>query len=297
MGKPERDPLTGQFTTGHSWDGIRELRTPIPAWWLTVWLVCIGFAMAYIVVNPSFPSLSGAVSGDADRTARQQLAASQAEAIAVQSALRARIAQTAVTDIARDPVLARFAFRGGRAAFGVHCAGCHGAGAGGQIGQFPALVDDDWLWGGALSAIHQTIAHGIRNEDPDSRTSQMPPFGETLTAPQISSVAAYVRALGDRRLTPAGRAAMPGAGLFAENCAGCHGETGEGNRDMGAPRLSDAIWLYGGTQARIEAQIRDPRMGMMPAWEARIGADTVKMLAIYVHGLGGGEPEPDASAP
>lgn len=292
MAKPERDPLTGQYTTGHSWDGIKELMTPIPGWWLSVWFASIAFALGYLFFYPSFPSLSGTTGGPPDRTAREELVDAQRDAGKAQAALRARISELPVAEIARDPELARYAFNGGKAAFAVHCIGCHGAGAGGQVGQFPALVDDDWLWGGALTDIHQTIAHGIRNEDADSRQSQMPAFAEVLSDAQIRQVAAYVAALGNRTIPTERRAAMPGAVLFAENCAACHGEAGEGGRAVGAPRLADAIWLYGGSEAAIAAQIRHPRMGMMPAWEARIGADTVKMLAIYVHGLGGGEAEP-----
>jgi cytochrome c oxidase cbb3-type subunit 3 len=297
MGAPERDPLTGQYTTGHSWDGIKELRTPIPAWWLSIWLASIAFALGYIVLYPSFPSLNGAVSGDSSRTAREDLVRARARPDAAQAELRARIAALDVEAIGTDPELARFAFRGGKAAFAVHCAGCHGSDAGGQIGQFPSLVDDDWLWGGNLTQIHQTISHGIRNEDPDSRASQMPAFGDILSDREIRDVVAHVAALGDRRIAPVARAAMPGAAVFEQNCAACHGEAGEGNRDMGAPRLSDRIWLYGGSPAAIEAQIRHPRMGVMPAWEKRIGSDMVKMLAIYVHGLGGGEASPPPAAP
>ncbi len=292
MATPERDPLTGQYTTGHSWDGIKELRTPIPGWWLAVWLASIAFTLGYIVFNPSFPALDGTVSGDSSRTAREELAKAGAKSDATKEALRAQIAALDVDAIAADPQLARFAFRGGKAAFAVHCAGCHGSDAGGQIGQFPALVDDDWLWGGTASQIHQTIAYGIRNEEADSRNGQMPAFGDILSDREIRDVAAYVAGLGDAKVAADRRAAMPGATVFAQNCASCHGDNGEGNRDFGAPRLSDSIWLYGASQKAIEAQIRNPRMGMMPAWEKRIGADAVKMLAIYVHGLGGGEANP-----
>jgi len=194
-------------------------------------------------------------------------------------------------DIAANPELKRFAAAGGRSAFLVNCVQCHGSGAAGSAG-YPNLNDDDWLWGGSLQAIHATITHGIRFvQDPDTRVSEMPAFGadQILNGEQISATAEYVLLLAgeahDATLADRGRP------LFAENCAACHGETGGGGRDFGAPRLTDGIWLYGRDRRSIVAQITRPRHGVMPAWAGRLGPATVKELALYVHSLGGGEAE------
>ena len=174
------------------------------------------------------------------------------------------------------------------AAFNENCAACHGVGAGGQIGQFPALVDDDWLWGGTITDIYQTIQHGIRDANPDSRQSEMPAFGEILSAEEIAATADFVLSLAHESQNPA-RSSLPGATIFAENCASCHGDQGQGMQEMGAPKLNDAIWLYGGSKDAVAQQIAAPRMGEMPSWGQRLDDVTVRMLAVYVHTLGGGE--------
>jgi cytochrome c oxidase cbb3-type subunit 3 len=196
-----------------------------------------------------------------------------------------------IKDIAADPELKRFAVAGGRSAFLVNCVQCHGSGAAGSPG-YPNLNDDDWLWGGKLEDIQTTITHGIRYvQDADTRVSEMPAFGaEGLLDPgQIGAVANFVLSLSnepnDTALAAAGRQ------IFADNCAACHGENGEGNRDLGAPRLNDAIWLYGKDINSIVAQVTRPRHGVMPAWAARLDATTIKELALYIHALGGGEAE------
>jgi cytochrome c oxidase cbb3-type subunit 3 len=271
MATPEKDPITGQYTTGHVWNGIKELRTPVPTWWLSGWLACIAFAVGYIYFYPSFPST---------RTALQE-----------QAGLLEQVKSTPLEAFRDKPELARFAFNGGRAAFAVNCIACHGAGAQGQVGQFPALIDDDWLWGGKLADIYTTIRHGIRNETDEARNSMMPAFAEILKPEEIKAVANYVLALDPKAPAHAGRAAMPGAATYETNCAGCHGAAGEGNRDAGAPRLNDAIWLYGSTPEQISAQIVKPRVGVMPAFGKRLSDEVVKMLTFYVHSLGGGETE------
>ena len=166
---------------------------------------------------------------------------------------------------------------------------CHGSGAEGGVG-YPNLNDDSWLWGGTLADIHTTLEHGIRYaSDDDTRTSEMPAFGRDgiLDRGQIADVAQYVMAFSDRARDPA--AAQRGQAIFADNCAACHGEDGGGMREVGAPALNDAIWLYGNTAADVASQVTNPRHGVMPAWGARLGETTVKELAVYVHSLGGGE--------
>ena len=180
-----------------------------------------------------------------------------------------------------------FAIAGGRAAFGDNCATCHGQGGAGQSGGFPSLADDSWLWGGDLESIHQTLLYGIRFDHEDTRFSEMPAFGEILGPEEIDAVAEYVLSLSGQAENE--EAAKQGAEIFAEQCAACHGEAGEGMVELGAPRLSDQIWLYGGTKEQVVAQIRQPQHGVMPAWVDRLDPETIKMLAVYVHSLGGGE--------
>jgi cytochrome c oxidase cbb3-type subunit 3 len=182
-----------------------------------------------------------------------------------------------------------YALAGGRIAFATSCAGCHGSGGQGATGGFPSLADDDWLYGGSFDAIHTSITAGVRNgEHPDARGVAMPAFlAAGLNWAQINQVADHVLTLS----TPAGAvpAETPGAVLYAENCAACHGERGEGNRDLGSPRLNDRIWLYGGDKASIVRTIAYSRAGVMPAWAGRLDPATINMLTVYVHALGGGE--------
>jgi cytochrome c oxidase cbb3-type subunit III len=282
---PERDPATGRETTGHEWDGIRELNTPLPKWWLYTFYACIAFAIGYCFFYPAIPSLHGHTSGLLGYTNRAALTRDLAAAAQRQTAMRARIAAASLADIEHDPQLFTIATTGGKAAFARNCAACHRAGGAGAKG-FPNLADDDWLWGGKLAEIQQTITHGIRNADPQSRQSQMPQFGldNMLTPAQIDAVADYVLSLSSGR-----SAAGDGAKTFAENCAVCHGPHGEGKREIGAPRLSDKIWLYGGDKATVVDVITRARNSSMPAWGERLDPVTIKMLAIYVHSLGGGE--------
>lgn len=288
MASPERDPVTGYKTTGHEWDGIKELTTPIPHWWVSVFLATVGIAIVYLYLMPSFAGVKGFLPGALEWSSSRQLAEDQAVAAAAQSGWRKRILETPLAEIEADPDLRRFAVTGGRALFNENCAPCHGVGAGGQQGQFPALIDDDWLWGGKIEDIHQTISHGIRNEDDDSRQSTMPSFADILAPEQIDQVADYVRVLSDPS-QEATRTAMPGAKVFTDNCASCHGDHGQGGREFGAPTLNDAIWLYGGSKQAIISQVTHPRMGVMPTFAARLDEATIRMLATYVHTLGGGE--------
>ncbi|ODT51018.1 cytochrome-c oxidase, cbb3-type subunit III [Devosia sp. 63-57] len=289
MGKPEKDEITGQHTTGHEWDGIRELTTPVPNWWLLTWFASIAVALLYVVFFPSFAVPGWVVPGALGNSARNELAAETSRIAQSQAGTRAALLETPITDLAGNADLYAFAWSGGRAAFAVNCIACHGAGAGGQIGQFPSLIDDDWLWGGTPEAIEQTILHGIRSPtDEDTRLSEMPPFADALSAEEISDVADYVLSLS---LANAGDAEVlaRGQAIYSANCEGCHQPGGTGGRDFGAPRLDDAIWLYGGSKADIIRQINAPRMGVMPAFVNRLDPATIRMLAVYVHSLGGGE--------
>jgi cytochrome c oxidase cbb3-type subunit III len=286
--KIEKDSLTGTDTTGHEWDGLRELNTPLPKWWLYVLYACIAFAAVYVVLYPAFP-FRGAT-GLTGFIAREQIGRDVAAAQARMEPMLARIRQATPAAIVADPELRGFAMAGGRIAFANNCAPCHGAGGQGAPGGFPSLADDDWLWGGSYDAIHTTITHGVRSADDDeSRLSQMPRFlaDGLLTAAQVNDAAEFVLSLTDRSTDAAARAR--GATVFEENCISCHGERGEGNRDVGAPRLSDQIWLYGGDKRTLVQTISYARAGVMPAWGRKLDPAVINMLAVYVHSLGGGE--------
>jgi cytochrome c oxidase cbb3-type subunit III len=286
--KTEKDTATARETTGHEWDGIREFDTPLPRWWLYTFAATIVFAIVYCVLYPSIPLFRTHTVGLLGYTNRVALDRSIAAANAQQAKFLNRIAAASLEDIRKDPDLLAYAEAGGRAAFSDNCVPCHRAGGAGAKG-YPNLADDDWLWGGTLAAIYQTINHGIRNSDPDSRQSQMPRFGADglLKPDQISDVADYVMTLSGQK-APAD-AAKRGAAIFAQNCAMCHGEKGTGNQELGAKNLADGIWLYGGDKATLVETITYARNSSMPSWGARLDPTTIKMLAIYVHSLGGGQ--------
>ncbi len=281
------DAVTGRTTTGHEWDGIRELNTPLPKWWLYTFYACIAFAVVWVVLYPALP-FTGAT-GLLGHTTRGDAARDRAEQVAAAEPMLARLRAATPAQILADPDLRAYAMAGGRVAFANTCAGCHGAGGQGAPG-FPSLADDDWLWGGDLDTIEQVIRHGIRAPDDDAtHNSLMPRFvaDGMITAAQASDVTEYVLALGGRATDAA--AAGRGGAVFEENCASCHGERGAGNREMGAPRLDDRVWLYGGDRASILRTVSFGRNGVMPAWESRLDAATIRMLVIYLHSLGGTE--------
>lgn len=281
--KIEKDDVTGRETTGHEWDGIRELNTPLPKWWVNLFYVTIIWAVAYMAIYPSLPWYQGWLG----YWSRAELGQSLEDQRALRSGFVSKIAAADLAEIRRDAELRNYALAGGRQVFADNCAPCHGSGGGGAVG-YPNLADDDWLWGGGLADIHTTIRHGIRNADENSRMSQMPRYGVDgiLTAPQIQQVADHVLSLSGA--LPAGTAAAPGAALYAEHCVSCHGEGGEGNAALGAPRLNDGIWLYGGDRASVIKSITNARAGAMPGWDGRLDPATIKMLTVYVHSLGGG---------
>jgi cytochrome c oxidase cbb3-type subunit 3 len=285
--KIEKDALSGRETTGHEWDGIRELNTPLPTWWLYVLYATIVWGIALLVLYPAIPLWSSHTEGTLGYTTRGMLDAEIKAAQAKLAPTLDKIAALTPGEIRKDKDLLAVALVDGRAAFANNCAPCHGTAGSGRPG-YPNLADDTWLWGGTLDAIHQTITHGVRSADPDARTSLMPNFGadNILNPAQIQQVGDYVYALWSGK--PAA-ADSPGTKVYAENCAACHGEKGEGNRDLGAPPLAVATHLYGNDRATIIQQITKPRHGVMPAWGARLDAATINSLTLYVHSLGGGE--------
>lgn len=287
----ERDAHTGVETTGHEWDGIKELNLPAPRWWLIVFALCCIWAVGYWVVYPAWPTLSGngargGTPGVQGWTQYKKLAQEQSEITARRGAFAEKIQQHTLEEIQKDPELYAFAVAGGRTMFKENCSACHGTGAAGGRG-YPNLNDDDWLWGGDLASIYHTLKTGVRSTHEDTRSSQMPAFGEMLKKDDIATLADQVLSLSGGK-----GGSEAGAALFAQNCSACHGADGKGGRTVGAPNLADAIWLYGGDRASIAQQITLPRHGVMPTWESRLPDATIKQLSIYVHSLGGGEATP-----
>ncbi|MCF6234424.1 MAG: cytochrome-c oxidase, cbb3-type subunit III [Rhodobacteraceae bacterium] len=289
MSKPSKKQKGDPDTTGHVWDGIEEFDNPMPRWWLWTLYVCIFWAIAYTIAYPAWPMIKGATPGLLGWSTRGEV---QAEIDAVNegnAAINARLASTELTAIGDDGELNTFAVSSGSAVFLTWCAQCHGSGAAGAKG-YPNLLDDDWLWGGDIEAIYLTIAHGIRTEeDDDARYSQMPAYGkdELLETVEITQVVNYVMSLSGAPKDATQVAA--GAVIFEENCAACHLENGSGDREQGAPDLTDAIWLYGGDYDTIKSSVDNARFGVMPNWNTRLTEAQVRAVSIYVHQLGGGE--------
>ncbi len=295
------DEPTGVETVDHEWDGIEELTNPLPRWWVLTTYLTIIFAIGYMVVYPAIPLLGSGTQGLWGWSSRGQLTEEMAAGAASRKAATDAIAATPLEALVKDEKLMQLAIAGGSAAFKQNCVQCHGSGAAGSLG-YPNLKDDDWLWGGNIQEIEFTLQHGIRAaDDPATRTSLMPSFGKdgVLTGPQIGDTTAYVLSLSGK--APSDAAATRGAGLFAANCAVCHGSDGKGLRQFGAPNLTDAVWLFGGKPEQVTASISKARAGVMPTWSKKLDAVTIKMLAAYVHSLGGGEdftaavPAPPAS--
>jgi len=283
------DAVTGTATTGHEWDGIRELNTPLPRWWLWTFYLCIVYAVGYWIVYPAWPLLTNSTQGVTGWHARSAVVTDLQELKVLRGPMMDKLTAASVTEIANDPQLTDFARALGRPAFADNCAPCHGAGGGGAKG-YPNLNDDDWLWGGKLEGIEQTIRHGARSGDKDDHEGNMPAFGRDgiLKANEISAVADYVRSLSGLP-TERGIDLALGKKTFADNCAVCHGEEAKGNREVGAPNLTDKIWLYGPEKETIMQGIRNGRGGTMPAWNGRLSEPTIKALTVYVYSLGGGE--------
>jgi cytochrome c oxidase cbb3-type subunit 3 len=282
------DPVTGTATTGHEWDGIRELNTPMPRWWLWLFYLTIVWSIGYWIVYPSWPLVSSYTTGVFNWHSREAIIADLAALQAQRGPLATKLGQATLQEIVADDNLSQFARAQGRPIFMENCAPCHGTGGGGARG-YPNLLDDEWLWGGRLDEIAQTIRHGVRTPQSKDRLAGMPAFGRDgiLKRPDIEAVTDYVRTLAG--LKPGQGADLAnGKRVFAETCAACHGEDGRGKRDIGAPNLTDAIWLYGSDRASIIEGLWNGRAGVMPAWEGRLDEPTLKALTIYVHTLGGG---------
>lgn len=293
-GAPEKDPVSGLYTTGHEWDGIAELNTPLPKWWVYVFYATVIWAIGYWIVYPSFPVGNGFLPGIWEYSSRREVEADLITARAAHQKERSAIAAGALGAIYADPALRSYAIAGGSVLFKDNCVGCHQSGGAGAVG-YPTLADDEWIWGGKLTDIQQTLMYGIRSDRyRETRQSQMLAFGDILSAEEIKQVAAYVKDMSNGKIV-----AGKGQRLYTDNCAACHSSDGaspvsDGNQTMGAPALNNRIWLYAGpgkemSIEQLQAQITRPKHGVMPAWSGRLKDEEIKMLAIYVHSLGGGK--------
>jgi cytochrome c oxidase cbb3-type subunit III len=284
------DKVSGQTTTGHEWDGIRELNTPLPRWWLWIFYACIAWAFVYWIFFPSWPLGSSFVPGVLGHTNRAAVLADVAFSQQVRKEMAADLEKANLSQIAGDPKMLALALAQGKAAFGDNCTPCHGSGGQGQKG-YPNLTAGRWLWGGTLEQIQKTITHGARApDDPDTHMSAMPAFGKDgiLKPEEIRQVASYVRTL-DGLEPEQGVDVAAGKKVFAENCVACHGEDGKGNTDMGSANLTTKVWLYGNDLNDLTYTITNARNSVMPAWGKRLDPETIKSLAVYVHSLGGGK--------
>ncbi|MGA3062007.1 MAG: cytochrome-c oxidase, cbb3-type subunit III [Methylocystis sp.] len=283
------DEHSGTPTTGHEWDGIEELNTPLPRWWVWTFYATVIWSLAYCVVYPAWPLLHGATEGVLGWHSRAAVVQDIADLQATRAPILAKIKDAPLESIEQNPELLAAARTVGRVAFLNNCAACHGAGAQGAKG-YPNLNTDAWIWGGKLADIKTTIEHGVRwDADKQTRVSSMPAFGRDgiLTPGQVSDVADYVRTMAD--LPDAIAPETKGEKLYNENCAACHGVNGEGNREVGAPNLFDAVWLYGSDKAVVVNRVNQGGGGVMPAWKGRLDDTTIKALTVYVHSLGGGQ--------
>jgi len=289
MSAHDVDAATGTPTTGHEWDGIKELNTPLPRWWVWVFYATVVWAIGYGVVYPAVPLITSFTAGVFGYSSRGQVAAEVRDLQAARGGMVAKLEAASVADIEKDQTLFAFATAQGRAAFGNNCAPCHGIGGGGAKG-YPNLNDNDWLWGGSLDQIYQTISYGIRSGHPKAHESTMVGFGKdgVLKRGEIVTLARYVRSLSGLPVS-AGSDLAAGKKLFADNCAACHGDEAQGNPEIGAPNLADRIWLYGADEATIVEVITNGKNGVMPAWADRLDPATLKALTVYVHSLGGGQ--------
>jgi len=285
----EIDHVSGKTTTGHEWDGIKELNTPLPRWWVLTFYATIIWAIGYWIVYPAWPLLSSYTTGVLHYSSRADVAVELASLEKIRGQKMVALGSASLAEIEKDPALLALARARGKTVFGDNCAPCHGSGAAGAKG-YPNLNDDDWLWGGSLDQIMQTIQFGVRSGHPKTHDSAMLAFGKDgiLKPEQIVTVANYVRSLSGLP-TAQGYDAAAGKKIFADNCASCHGDTGKGNQDLGAPNLTDKIWLYGSDEASLVETITNGRSGVMPAWVDRLDPSTIKAMAVYVHSLGGGK--------
>ncbi len=294
MAKRELDDHSGVETTGHEWDGIKELDHPLPRWWLYVLYATIVWAIAYWVVMPAWPTWNSYTKGlgvfsDEVKVDRVRVDSEVKALQAARAPMFQKLMATPIDQVKNNPELFQFAQEAGRSAFGDNCSTCHGAGGQGAKG-YPSLADNVWLWDGTYEGIRQTLNYGIRSGHEQARLSAMPAFGKDglLTAEQVNGLTEYVMTLSKLEGADAAKAAGV-ATLFQEQCASCHKTDGTGDPLQGAPNLTDKEYLYGGSREAIHTQIHNGNGNVMPAWGGKLSPETIAALTVYVHSLGGGK--------
>ncbi|GAB5389450.1 MAG: cytochrome-c oxidase, cbb3-type subunit III [Alphaproteobacteria bacterium] len=293
----EVDQLSGVETTGHEWDGLKELNNPLPKWWLYSFYVTIAWGVAYWILMPAWPLINGHTKGLLGYSQRAKVMEQVQAGKDAQAEQRAALVKVELDEVLRTEHLRDFAMAAGASAFGDNCAACHGQGGGGTIGGYPNLNDDAWLWGGTIDDIYQTINYGIRADHDDTRMGDMLAFGEMgmLARDDITLLTDYLRDVSGvaemktHEGVDAKARLVAAKEMYAENCASCHGDDLKGLPEMGAPNLADSIWLYGSDKADIRKSIHAGRAGMMPAWQGRLDDATIRALSIYVYSRGGGQ--------
>ena len=283
--KKNKKSLENSSTTGHNWDGVSEYDVPTPRWWLIVWIICIIWAIIYWFFYPTWPTISGHTKGSLNWTKFSELSIDQKKIEDKKIVYLDQMSKKSLPEILQDEKLIQFALNTGKSAFRENCSACHGQGAQGYKG-YPNLNDDDWLWGGKLEDIYKTLLYGIRSGHDLARVNQMPSFGldKVLKKAEINDTIEYVLSLSNKSEYNAN-----GEAIFKANCVACHGNEAKGNEALGAPNLTDAIWLYGSDKKDIYYTIYYARAGVMPYWNNRLDDNTIKSLSIYVHSLGGGK--------
>lgn len=260
----EQDPENS--TTGHVYDGIEEYDNPLPKWWFQMFIGTMIFAVIYLVLYPGLGNWKGLWGWTQINQLERELAHAQEN----YSEAFGKYSQMPIEELAQEPKALKMGLR----LFANNCAVCHGADAGGNFG-FPNLTDKDWLYGGSPENIKTSITMG--------RKGQMPAWGPILGEEKVNEVSEYVRSLSGQEHDVA--AAKSGELVYQQNCAACHSPNGEGNQMIGAPDLTDDIWLYGETPAEIRQSVRGGRNGNMPAQQEMLRADKIHLLAAYVYSL------------
>ncbi len=262
----KREPGAEGKTTGHVYDGIEEYENPLPAWWFSMFVLTILFGIVYLALYPGLGNYKGLLGWTEVGQHEREVAAADAKF----REMRDRYLAMPVEDVALDPAAHKMGMR----LFANNCAQCHGSDAKGAYG-FPNLTDDDWLYGGAPEQIKATITNG--------RQGAMPAWGSILGDNGVAEAAAYVMSLNGRESDPAKVAA--GEKVFQTYCVACHGPEGKGNLALGAPNLTNGIWLYGGNEDQIAHTIRAGRNGVMPAHKNLLSEDKIHLLTAYVYSL------------
>ena len=255
---------SAEKTTGHVWDeNLTEYNKPLPLWWVGLFVISVIFGVGYLALYPGLGSFAGTLGWTSAKEHDRDVADANGKLDAVFAEFRGR----PVDALSKDAK----ALAIGHNVFANNCAACHGSAARGGPG-FPNLTDADWLFGGDPATVVESITNG--------RSGVMPPWQTVLGDDGVDKVANYVLALSGQKHDDA--KAEAGKALYAASCIACHGPDGKGNTTVGAPNLTDDIWLYGGDLASIEATIRNGRMGQMPAWGKTLGEDRVRLVAAWV---------------